>query len=122
MLTQKKAYGAASTTTPPNISPRKIGNNQSSCSVSSAKNTATCPPGLQAKLEAEQERAAQTASNLTIYTAAINGVEDALSPLSKGSSVQFIGFTKVYLRAAISQFMMSIPGTVLPDLPPRPNC
>ncbi|CCU75383.1 EKA-like protein [Blumeria hordei DH14] len=36
--------------------------------------------------------------------------------------VQFIDSMKVYLQAAIAQFMMSGPGTALPNLPPRPNC
>lgn len=118
----KKADEGTSTTAPQNPIPRTSGNNQTSCSDGNSKNTATCPPELRAILEAEEQRAAQTATNLTICTAAINGVENALSPLSKGSSVQFIDSMKVYLRAAIAQFMMSGPGTVLPNLPPRPNC
>ncbi|CCU75951.1 EKA-like protein [Blumeria hordei DH14] len=118
----KKADGAASTTAPHNTIPRTSGNNHTSCSDSNSKNTATCPPELRAILEAEEQRAAQTTTNLTLCTAAINGVENALSPLSKGSSVQLKDSMKLYLRAAIAQFMMSGPGTVLPNLPPRPNC
>ncbi|CCU74390.1 hypothetical protein BGHDH14_bgh02482 [Blumeria hordei DH14] len=118
----KKADEVTSTTAPQNTIPKTSGNNQTSCSNSNSENTAICPPELRAILEAEEQRAAQTATNLTICTAAINGVENALSPLSKGSSVQFIDSMKVYLRAAIAQFMMSGPGTVLPNLPPRPNC
>ncbi|CCU80384.1 EKA-like protein, partial [Blumeria hordei DH14] len=113
---------ATSTTAPHNINARKSGNNQTSCSDSNSKNTATYPPELRAILEAEEQRAAQTAFNLMICTATINSVENALAPLSKGPSVQFIDSMKVYLRAAIAQFMLSGPGTVLPNLPSRPNC
>ncbi|CCU74714.1 EKA-like protein [Blumeria hordei DH14] len=112
----KKADGVAPTTTPQNTIPREIGNNQTSCSDGSSMNTASCPPELRAILEAEQQRAAYTATNLTICTAAINGVEDALSTLSKGSSVQLIDSIKVYLRAEVAKFMLSGSGTVLPNL------
>ena len=118
----KKADEVAPTTTPQNTIPGASGNNQSSCSDSSFKNTATCPPELRAILEAEEQRAAQTAFNLTIYTAAINSVENPLAPLSKGPNVQFIDSMKVYLGAAVAQFMLSGPVTVLPNLPSRPNC
>ena len=70
----------------------------------------------------EEQQAAQTATNLSICTAAINRVENALIPGSKGSSAQFVDSMKVYVGGAIAQLMISGPGTVLPSLPPRPNC
>ncbi|CCU75700.1 EKA-like protein [Blumeria hordei DH14] len=91
----KKADEVTSTTAPQNTIPRTSGNNQTSCSNSNSKNTATCPPELRAILDAEEQRAAQTAFNLTICIAAINGVEIALVPLSEGPSVQFTDSMKV---------------------------
>ncbi|CCU80005.1 EKA-like protein [Blumeria hordei DH14] len=118
----KKADETTSTTATQNTIPRASENNQTPCSDISSRNTATYPPELRAIIEAEQQLAVQTVSDLTICTAAINGVENALVPLSKGPSVQFIDSMKVYLRAAVAQFMLSGPGTVLPNLPSRPNC
>ncbi|CCU76957.1 putative effector related to avrK1 and avra10 (EKA) [Blumeria hordei DH14] len=118
----KKTDEVTSTTAPQNTIPRTSENNQSSCSDSNSKNTATCPPELRAILEAEEQQAAQTAFNLMICTATINGVENALAPLSKEPIVQFIDSMKVYFRATVAQFMYLGPGTVLPNLPSRPNC
>ncbi|CCU79643.1 EKA-like protein [Blumeria hordei DH14] len=47
-------------------------------------------------------------------------VETALSPLSIGDNKEFVDGIKVYLRAAIGQFVQSGPGSTLPALPARP--
>ncbi|CCU77574.1 EKA-like protein [Blumeria hordei DH14] len=70
----KKADETASTTTPQMTIPKEIGNNQTSCSDSSSKKTATYPPDLRAILEAEEQRAAQAATNLTICSPTIKSV------------------------------------------------
>ncbi|KAI0991435.1 hypothetical protein K3495_g16752, partial [Podosphaera aphanis] len=84
------------------------------------KKTNTIPPELRAQVEAEERRAVQIASNLSLCTAAINGVEDALTPLSNGQNKEYIDSMRIYLRAAIAQFMSTGPGTSVPVLPPRP--
>ncbi|CCU75964.1 EKA-like protein [Blumeria hordei DH14] len=95
--------------------------NSASHSEGNPKLTEEYPSELWALTEAEERWTAKIAENVKICTAAINGVENALSPLSKGTSVKFIDSMKVYIRAAIAQFMISGPGTVLPALPSRPE-
>ncbi|KAI0997131.1 hypothetical protein K3495_g11058 [Podosphaera aphanis] len=95
----------------------KVDTAQSSSNPSKAN---TVPHELRAYLEAEERRATQTASNIALCTAAIIGVENALSPLSNGQNKQFIDSMKVYLRAAIAQYMSTGPGSTVPTLPPRP--
>ncbi|CCU82025.1 EKA-like protein [Blumeria hordei DH14] len=80
------------------------------------------PPELQAMIEAEERRAAQAAKNITFCTAAINAVEIAVSLYSEESSDPFIDSMKIYLRAAIAQFMKSGPSAASPILPQRPSC
>ena len=77
------------------------------------------PLELRSMIEAEERRAAQTASNLTLCTAAINGVENALSALANEGNRQYVDAMKAHFRAAVAQFMTMGPG-VSPNLPPRP--
>ncbi|KAI1003192.1 hypothetical protein K3495_g5015 [Podosphaera aphanis] len=51
--------------------------------------TNTIPSELCPHVEAAERRATQTASNLVLCTAAIYGVEDALSPLANGDNRQY---------------------------------
>ncbi|POS83661.1 hypothetical protein EPUL_003788 [Erysiphe pulchra] len=71
--------------------------------------------------QAEQRRAAQTAANIEICSAAINSVEAVLDPLSNGTRNNFVASLKVYFRSAIAQFIRSGASTSLPMLPPRPT-
>lgn len=70
-------------------------------------------------IEAEERRAAQTASNLNSCTAVINGVENALSALANEGNRQYVDAMKAQFRAAVAQHMTMGPG-VLPNLPPCP--
>ncbi|CCU76455.1 EKA-like protein [Blumeria hordei DH14] len=72
-------------------------------------------------MEAEKRRTTQIKARLAICSTAINSVEAALSPLSIGDSKEFVEGIKVYLRAAIGQFVQSGPGSTPPDLPVRPS-
>ncbi|KHJ36447.1 putative eka-like protein [Erysiphe necator] len=54
---------------------------QASLNINETGKEKSYPPELQAIFEAEKRRAAQTAANLEVCTAAINGVETALLPL-----------------------------------------
>ncbi|POS81765.1 hypothetical protein EPUL_006031, partial [Erysiphe pulchra] len=81
----------------------------------------TYPFELQAIVEAEKRRAAQTAANLEVCTAAINDVETALLPLRVKTQKQFVDALKTYLRAAIAQFIQSGTKAVPPVLPDTPN-
>ncbi|KAI1006651.1 hypothetical protein K3495_g1564 [Podosphaera aphanis] len=63
------------------------------------------------------------ASNLSLGTAAINGVEKALSPLLNEVKVHYIGALKAHLRTTIAQFVtrdLDLPISTLPPRPPRP--
>ncbi|CCU75356.1 EKA-like protein [Blumeria hordei DH14] len=77
-----------------------------------------CPPEVRPIVEAEQRRAAETAANLALCPAAISGVEATLLPLTKGSNRLFVDSMRVYLRAAIAQYMATPP--VLPHRPANP--
>ncbi|KAI0994336.1 hypothetical protein K3495_g13846 [Podosphaera aphanis] len=79
------------------------------------------PPELHAVLEAEKRRAARIKAHLSICSTAINSVEAALSPLSTGENKSFVDGIKVYLRAAIAQFVHTGPGSTPPSLPARPS-
>lgn len=86
---------------------------------------ATYPPELLAVVEAEERRAAQKIAHIKICSTAINSVELSLSPLSTGEHKNFVDSIKVYLRAAIAQFVYSGPGVQQiqpspPSLPSRP--
>ncbi|CCU78825.1 EKA-like protein [Blumeria hordei DH14] len=61
-------------------------------------------PGLRPIVKAER-RAAKTAANLALCSAAVSGVEAILRSLNNGSNRQFVDFMKVYLRAAIAQYV-----------------
>lgn len=78
------------------------------------------PPELQTVMEAEKRRTTQITARLAICSTAINIVEAALSPLSIGENKEFVDGIKVYLRAAIGQFVQSCPGSTPPVLPARP--
>ncbi|CCU76422.1 EKA-like protein [Blumeria hordei DH14] len=86
-----------------------------STSQPKAASKAECPPELRQIVEAEQRGAAETAANLALCSAAISGVEDTLLPLTNGSNRQFVDSMRVYLRAAIAQYM----ATTLPVLAQR---
>ncbi|CCU76923.1 EKA-like protein [Blumeria hordei DH14] len=81
---------------------------------------AECPPELQPIFEAEQRRAAETAANLALCSATISGVKATLLPLANGSNRLFVDSMRVYLRAAIAQYMATGQATTPPVLPPRP--
>lgn len=116
-----KEKGAACPQNPPEGTSGTTEESTASRSENNPKLTEEYPSELRALIVAAERRTAKTAENVKICTAAINGVENALSPLCKGTSVQFIDSMKVYIRAAIAQFMISGPGTVLPALPSRPE-
>ncbi|CCU75313.1 EKA-like protein [Blumeria hordei DH14] len=118
-ISKKKC--AASLKNPPEGTSGIIEESTASCSENNPKLTEEYPSELRALVKAEERRTAKTAENVKIYTASINGVENTLSPLSKGMSVQFIDSMKVYIRAAIAQFMISGPVTVLAALPSCPE-
>ncbi|CCU76400.1 EKA-like protein [Blumeria hordei DH14] len=80
----------------------------------------THPPELLAEIEAEERRARQKAAQFTICSTAISSVEAALQPLSTGEDKNFVDSIKVYLRAAIAQFVAAGPSTAPPVLPQRP--
>ncbi|CCU75243.1 EKA-like protein [Blumeria hordei DH14] len=89
-----------------------------------AQKTATkadCPPELRPIVEAGQRCAAETAANLALYSAAISGVEATIFPLTNGSNRQFLDSMRVYLRAAIAQYMATGPASTPPVLPRRPT-
>ncbi|CCU78249.1 EKA-like protein [Blumeria hordei DH14] len=90
-----------------------------STSQPKAATKAECPPELRPIFEAEQRRAAETAANLALCSAAISGVEATLLPLTNGSNRQFVDSMRVYLRAAIAQYMATGPASTPPVLPPR---
>ncbi|CCU80163.1 EKA-like protein [Blumeria hordei DH14] len=85
-----------------------------------AATKAECPPELRPIVEAEQRRAAETAANLALCSAAISSVEATLFPLTNGSNRKFVDSMRVYLRAAIAQYMATGPGSTPSVLPPRP--
>ena len=85
-----------------------------------AANTTECPPELRSILQAEKRRAAQAAANLALCSAAISGVEASLVPLTNGSNRQYVDSMRVYLHAAIAQYMASGQASMPPVLPPRP--
>ncbi|CCU76829.1 putative effector protein [Blumeria hordei DH14] len=114
-----QASHAQIASTPPSVATEK---QQPSCSESRKQKINGCPPELQAMIEAEERRAAQAAKNIMICTAAINAVETAVSLYSEESNDPFIDSMKIYLRAAIAQFMKSGPSAAPPVLPQRPSC
>ncbi|CCU82309.1 EKA-like protein [Blumeria hordei DH14] len=73
------------------------------------------PPELLAAIEAEERRARQKAAQFHICSTAISSVETALSPLSTGENKIFVDLIKVYLKAAIAQFVAAGPA-------PTTNC
>ncbi|CCU83055.1 avrk1-like protein [Blumeria hordei DH14] len=95
-----------------------------STSQPKAATKAECPLELRPIVEAEQRRAAETAANLALCSVAISGVEATLLPLTNGSNRQFVDSMRVYLRAAIAQYMATGPrpgpATTPPVLPLRP--
>ncbi|CCU81597.1 EKA-like protein [Blumeria hordei DH14] len=104
---------------PPSVATEK---QQTSCSESRKQKISGCPPELQAMIDAEERRAAQAAKNITVCTVAINAVETAVFLYSEESSDPSINSMKIYLQAAIAQFMKSGPSAAPPILPQRPSC
>ncbi|CCU81803.1 EKA-like protein [Blumeria hordei DH14] len=88
-----------------------------STSQPKAASKAEYPPELRPIVEAEQRRAAETAANLALCSAAISGVEATLLPLTNGSNRQFVDSMRVYLRAAIAKYLTTGPATTPPVLP-----
>ena len=78
-----KEKGAACPQNPPEGTSGTTEESTASRSENNPKLTEEYPSELRALIEAEERRAAKTAENVKIYTAAINCVENALSPLSK---------------------------------------
>ena len=73
-------------------------------------------------MEGQKRRISQNASNVSLGTAAINGVENALSPLMNEQNAQYISALKAHLRATIAQFVTrdsELPVSTLPPRPPR---
>ncbi|CCU76491.1 EKA-like protein [Blumeria hordei DH14] len=81
-----------------------------------AATKADCPLELRPIVGAKQRHAVETAADLALCFAAISGVEATLLHLTNESNRQFVDSMRVYLRAAIAQYMASMP----PVLPPRP--
>ncbi|CCU76350.1 EKA-like protein [Blumeria hordei DH14] len=79
------------------------------------------PPELQSVMEAEKRRTTQIKARLAICSTVISSVEAALSPLSIGEIKEFVDGIKVYLRAAIGQFVQSGPVSTPPVLSARPS-
>ncbi|CCU82510.1 EKA-like protein [Blumeria hordei DH14] len=77
------------------------------------------PPELLAAIEAEERRARQKSAQFNICSTAISSVKTALLPLSSGENKIFVDSIKVYLRAAIAQFVAAGPSTTPPVLPQR---
>ncbi|CCU76312.1 EKA-like protein [Blumeria hordei DH14] len=71
-------------------------------------------------MEAEERWVRQKAAQFNIFSTAISSVETALLPLSTGENKIFVDSIKVYLRAAIAQFVAAGPSTAPPVLPQRP--
>ncbi|CCU77259.1 EKA-like protein [Blumeria hordei DH14] len=90
-----------------------------STSQPKAASKAECSPELRPIVKAKQRRAAKTAANLALCSAAISGVKATLLPLTNRSNRQFVDSMRVYLRAAISQYMATGPAITPPVLPPR---
>ncbi|CCU82937.1 EKA-like protein [Blumeria hordei DH14] len=91
-----------------------------STSQPKAATKAECSLELRPIFETEQRRATETAANLALCSAAISGVEATLLPLTNGSNRQFVDSMRVYLRAAIAQYMATDQVSMPPVLPPRP--
>ena len=70
-------------------------------------------------MEAEKRRTTQIKARLAICSTAISSVEAVLSPLSSDEEKEFVDGFKVYLLAAIGQFVQSGPGSTPPALPAR---
>ncbi|CCU74341.1 EKA-like protein [Blumeria hordei DH14] len=97
------------------------GNNAVPASQGAASTSAMeFPPELQSVMEAEKRRTTQINARIAICSTTISSVEAALSPLSIGDNKELLDGIKVHLRAAISQFVQSGPGSTLPVLPARP--
>ncbi|CCU82562.1 EKA-like protein [Blumeria hordei DH14] len=72
-------------------------------------------------MEVEERRARQKAVQFNLCSTAISSIETALSPLSTGENKIFVDSIKVYLRAAIAQFVAAGPSTAPSVLPQRPS-
>ncbi|CCU75437.1 EKA-like protein [Blumeria hordei DH14] len=114
--------GESSKSSPTTSKPSENAASKSAPKLSSQPKAATkaeCPPELRPIFEAEQRRAAETAANLALCSAAISGVNATLLSLTNGSNRQFVESMRVYLRAAIAQYMATGPAPTPPVLPPR---
>ncbi|CCU78898.1 EKA-like protein [Blumeria hordei DH14] len=78
------------------------------------------PPELRVVIEVEERWETKKAAQFTICSTTIDGVEAALAPLSTGENKDFVDSIKVYLRAAITQFVVAGASTTPPVLPHRP--
>ncbi|KAI0991095.1 hypothetical protein K3495_g17092, partial [Podosphaera aphanis] len=105
------------------IPPITRGTDSANASTGKATKTDEVPPELRDYMEKEKRRISQNASNLSLGTAAINGVEKALSPLLNEVNVHYINALKAHLRTTIAQFVTrdsDLPISMLPPRPPRP--
>ncbi|RKF66832.1 putative eka-like protein [Golovinomyces cichoracearum] len=76
---------------------------------------------LRAKIQAEEQRAAQLTANLKSCTLAINGVQMTLSTSALDSNKEFNEGLLTSLRAAIAPFLENGTGIKPPVLPPKPK-
>ncbi|CCU76885.1 EKA-like protein [Blumeria hordei DH14] len=113
------SFKPPSTTSKPseNATPKAV---SKSTAQPKAATKADCPPKLRPIGEAEKRRAAETAANLALYSAAISGVKETLFPLTNGSNRQFVHSMSVYLRATIAQYMATGPASTSPVILTRP--
>ncbi|KAI1005856.1 hypothetical protein K3495_g2363 [Podosphaera aphanis] len=120
LITPKSTLGSSNTkqATPPRTG------NTAKANASAGKTTGAneVPFELRPQIEAEKHRATLIASNVSICTAAINGVENALSLLVNEENLQYIRALKAHFRATIAQFATRNPELLISTLPPRPPC
>lgn len=89
-------------------------------SQSKAATKAECPSELQLIHEAEGRHAVSTVANMAIYSADVLGAEATLLSIISGPNRKFVDSTRVYLLAAIAQYMVLGPATTPPGLLLRP--
>ncbi|KAI0995056.1 hypothetical protein K3495_g13127 [Podosphaera aphanis] len=104
------------------IPPTTGGTAPANVSTGRVTKTDEVSPEFHAYMEGQKRRISQNASNVSLGTAAINGVENALSPLMNEENVHYISALKAHLRATIAQFVTresELPVSTLPPRPPR---
>ncbi|CCU78149.1 EKA-like protein [Blumeria hordei DH14] len=100
--------------------PHRIGESSKS-PLATSKQSENAASKSAPKLTSQPKAATKAESaNLALCSAAISGFEATLLPLTNGSNRQFVDSMRVYLRAAIAQYMATGPASTPPDLPLRP--